>query len=237
MKELTRFEKLIFVLSSYVVVELYVGSLIVYSQVVQLWIGRFDFLICILFLYDFFSGLYKSENKGQFLKGHWVDFISSIPMVGFLRVGRVVRIIRVLRVLRSGRVLYRFLNKERSFSTFGYVVLLNILFILLSSLSLYQLEHQINPDIQTLGDSVWWSVITTTTLGFVRDVVPLTIEGKVFSVILIGMGILLFGTFTGMVTDYFVGDEDIRKDIKGVSNQLDRIEKKLDDLLTDKNKN
>lgn len=86
-----------------------------------------------------------------------------------------------------------------------------------------------------MGDSVWWSVITTTTLGFVRDVEPLTVEGKVLSVILIGMGIMLFGTFTGMVTDYFVGDEEIRKDIKKVNDRLDRIEDKIDKLIQQKN--
>jgi voltage-gated potassium channel len=86
-----------------------------------------------------------------------------------------------------------------------------------------------------LGDSVWWSVITTTTLGFVRDVEPLTVEWKVLSVILIGIGIMLFGTFTGMVTDYFVGDEEIRKDIKRVNDRLDRIEDKIDKLIQQKN--
>jgi len=81
--------------------------------------------------------------------------------------------------------------------------------------------------------TIYRSVITTTTLGFVRDVEPLTAEGKVFSVILIGMGILLFGTFTGMVTDYFVGDEEIRKDIKTINDKLDRIEGKIDKLIRD----
>jgi len=45
------------------------------------------------------------------------------------------------------------------------------------------------------------------------------------------MGILLFGTFTAMVTDYFVGDEEIRKDIKKVNDRLDRIEEKIDKLI------
>jgi len=231
MKKLSTFEKLIVILSIYVIFELYIGSVITYSPTVSIWTQRIDFVICILFLYDFFSRLIKAKEKGLFLKYNWIDFISSIPTVGILRIGRIVRIIRVLRILRSGKVFYRFINKDNSLSTFGYIVILNIFLILLASISLYQLEHNINPDIKTLGDSVWWSIITTTTLGFVRDVEPLTAEGKIFSVILIGMGILLFGTFTGMVTDYFVGDEEIRKDIKKVNDRLDRIEEKIDKLI------
>jgi len=233
MRKLSRFDKLIVALSIYVIVELYISSVITYPPTISTWTQRIDFVVCILFLYDFFSRLIKAKEKVLFLKYNWIDFISSIPAIGILRVGRIVRIIRVLRIVRSGRVFYRILNKDNSLSTFGYIVILNIFFILLASISLYQLEHNINPDIKTFSDSVWWSVITTTTLGFVRDVEPLTAEGKVFSVILIGMGILLFGTFTGMVTDYFVGDEEIRKDIKTINDKLDRIEGKIDKLIRD----
>jgi len=231
LRNLSGFEIIILFLSIYVVIELYISSIVSYPYNVTVWAERVDIFICIIFLFDFFNRFFRVDNKWQFLKGNWIDFISSIPTVGFLRIGRIVRIIKVLRVLRSGKTFYRFIDKDNSSSTFRYVVLLNIILILLSSLSLYHIEHEVNSDISTIGDSIWWCLITTTTLGFVRDVEPITIEGKALSVILIGLGIMLFGTFTGMVTDYFVGDEDIRKDISNVNNRLDVIEKKLDRLL------
>lgn len=139
MKRLTTFEKLIVILSIYVIVELYISSVITYSPTVSIWTQRIDFIICILFLYDFFSRLIKAKEKGSFLKYNWIDFISSIPTIGILRIGRIVRIIRVLRILRSGKVFYRFLDKNNSLSTFGYIVILNIFLILLASISLYHL--------------------------------------------------------------------------------------------------
>lgn len=231
MSKLSRLEKVVFFLSFYVIIELYLSSIIRYPHSVKIWMGRIDFAICLIFLYDFFKRLFGTKDKWIFLRGNWIDFVSSIPTVGFLRIGRVARIFRVLRILRSGRAIYRFINKDNSLSTFGYIVILNIILILLSSVSLYHLERHVNPEINTLGDSVWWCIITTTTLGFVKDIQPVTVEGKVFSVLLIGVGMILFGTFTAMMTDYFVGDEDIRRDLKNVHDQLERIEHKIDRLL------
>jgi voltage-gated potassium channel len=41
--------------------------------------------------------------KIDFMKLGWIDFISSIPMVGPLRYGRAIRVFRILRTLRGAR--------------------------------------------------------------------------------------------------------------------------------------
>ena len=162
----------------------------------------------------------------MFLKGHWIDFISSIPFIGVFRIGRFVRIIRIFRLVRSGKVFYEYINKNKSYSTLQTILILTGLLIILSSISVFTIEHPVNPEFGALLDSFWWSVVTLSTVGY-GDVVPVTPEGKVFSVILIGMGIVLIGTLTGFLTDYFIDDEELIA-------RLERIEDKLDRLLEDK---
>jgi voltage-gated potassium channel len=209
-----------------VVVELYISSIYQFSQSTTLLLQRIDFGICLIFLSEFFYNLYKSESKKKFLIGHWIDFISSIPFVGVLRIGRFVRIIRIFRLIRSGKMFVEYINKNKSYSTLQMVLIFTGLLIILSSISVFIIENPVNPEFGSLLDSFWWSVITLSTVGY-GDVVPITPEGKLFSVLLIGMGIVLIGTLTGFLTDYFVGDEEIKE-------RLVRIEEKLDKLLEDK---
>ena len=223
MKHLSLSEKLILVLSIYVVLELYISSIYQFSKPTLVLFERIDFAICLIFLTDFFYYLYKSENKKIFLKGHWIDFISSIPFIGVLRIGRFVRIIRVFRLIRSGKIFYEYINKNKSYSTLQVILMLTGLLILLSSISVFTIENPVNPEFGSLLDSFWWSVVTLSTVGY-GDVVPITPEGKVFSVMLIGMGIVLIGTLTGFLTDYFIDDEELIE-------RLERIEDKLDRLL------
>ena len=226
MKKLTLYEKLIFILSIYVIGELYISTIYRFSSSTRILLDRIDFVICLIFITDFFYFLYKSENKSKFLKVHWIDFVASIPYVGVLRIGRFVRIIRVFRLVRSGHIFYKYFTRNKTLSILQIAITLSLFTIVISSISVFIIENPVNPLFASLTDSFWWSVVTLSTVGY-GDVVPVTPEGKVFSVILIGMGIVLIGTLTGFLTDYFIDDEELIA-------RLERIEDKLDRLLEDK---
>ena len=220
-----KFDKLILFLSIYTVAELWISIVVNYSNQVQNYASYIDTAICCIFLYDFFSRLFTSADKLTFIKSNWIDFASSIPFVAYLRIGRVARIIRIFRVLRSGKVFYKTIDENKSISIFQSVLIFNIILVILSALSVYSVEHEINPQFSSIMDSMWWAFITMTTVGY-GDIVPITPEGKFFSVILIGMGILLIGTFTAMVTDYFVKDKIMLKKLESIENKLDKLLKK-----------
>lgn len=63
-------------------------------------------------------------------------------------------------------------------------------------------------------------------MGFVQDVAPITAAGKLYSVFLIAMGMVLLGTFTGMVADYFISTD--------IENKLDTLLKPKSNSETDK---
>ncbi len=54
----------------------------------------------------------------------------------------------------------------------------------------------------TFGDSIWWTVVTFTTVGY-GDLYPVTAEGRVAAVLLMVGGIALIGTLAGSLGSFF----------------------------------
>jgi voltage-gated potassium channel len=231
MKKLSFWERLLFFLSVYVVLELYASSVLNYSDQTKQILFIFDTVICSLFLFDFFKGLYKSDNRLKYFRSNWIDLVSSIPMVGFLRIGRVVKIIRVLRVVRSGKVFLSIFNRDNSLKSLRNLTIIILCLISLFSVSIYQLEKDVNPSLDTIAESFWWTLNTTISFNYFHDILPESIEGRFFSLILILMGMVLFGTFISFVTDFFVNDEDIQDDIKALNTRIEILDQKIDILL------
>ena len=78
--QLTFLQCLILVLSIYVLVALFVQTVFPSSPETNLLIDRIDFAICLVFIYDFFVRLYKSESKLSFLKWGWIGYGDKFPV-------------------------------------------------------------------------------------------------------------------------------------------------------------
>jgi hypothetical protein len=49
--------------------------------------------------------------------------------------------------------------------------------VVLGSLVAYHAEHPTNPGFATIGDALWWGIVTLTTVGY-GDIVPKTPAGR-----------------------------------------------------------
>ena len=78
--------------------------------------------------------------------------------------------------------------------------------LILGSISILQVETVPESNIKTASDAIWWAFTTITTVGY-GDVYPVTAGGRVIAALLIITGVGLFGTFTGFVAAWFVGDK------------------------------
>ena len=52
-------------------------------------------------------------------------------------------------------------------------------------------------------DAIWWSYVTITTVGY-GDKFPVTTEGRIIGSILMTTGVGIFGTFTALVSSWFI---------------------------------
>jgi len=168
-----------------------------------------DNLICGFFLIEFSVRFYQAENKLKFMKWGWIDLISSIPNVDFLRAGRTLRLIRLLRILRAFRSTKHLVNhvfQNKAQGAFTTVSILAVILVIFSSISVLQFEADPNSNIKTAEDALWWSYVTITTVGY-GDKFPVTTGGRIIGVILMTGGVGLFGTFTAFISSWFLKDK------------------------------
>lgn len=65
-------------------------------------------------------------------------------------------------------------------------------------------RHASGSSIHTVGESLWWSVTTVTTVGY-GDYVPVTTTGRVTACFVMGIGLLTLAVVTAQVASSFVG--------------------------------
>lgn len=169
------------------------------SQVYRL-INYYDFGLCIYFLYDFLKQLFSEEKKWRyFYTVGWLDLISSIPAITQFRILRFFRIIRVIKMIRSIKSLLQFISQNKRESLFGFIVFLVVVSIVLTSTAVLYFEKDVG-NIKTAEDTLWWTFITVTTVGY-GDYYPVTGFGKICASLLIATGIGFFGAVISFVTD------------------------------------
>ena len=212
------------VLSVYILGSLIVQTLFQLSPEMTSLLDEIDFLICLFFLYDFFARYYKAKSKLQFLKWGWIDFISSIPVLGvfqWARVARVIRIIRILRAFRSTKVLIQYLFRKRSHGTLATAALVSFLMMVFSSIAMLNFEKAPNSNIKNPEDALWWAFTTITTVGY-GDKYPVTTEGRAVAALLMVSSVGLFGIFTAFIASLFVS-EDQKKDATDIKTLIEEV--------------
>lgn len=199
----------VMVLSIYVLIVLLIDSFCILPKETSILLQYIDNAICAFFFVEFCIRFSKSKSKLKFMRWGWIDLISSIPMVDFLRAGRLLRLIRLLRIIRAFRSTKHLVNHlfvNRAKGAFTSISILAILLLFFCAIAILQVEDAPNSNIKTAEDAIWWAYVTITTVGY-GDKFPVTTEGRIIAAILMTAGVGLFGTFTAYVASWFVGDK------------------------------
>lgn len=131
-------------------------------------------------------------------------YLSAIMPVD-LRYLRLLRLFRLLKLSRYSPALQSlaaaFYQERRSFAG---ALLIVIVALLTSASAMHLAEHEAQPQaFGTLLDSMWWAIITLTTVGY-GDVVPHTPLGKVVAGISALLGLALLALPTAIMASSFV---------------------------------
>lgn len=187
-----------------------------------------DDLVCLIFLSDFFIGLYRASEKKVYLKHHWIDFLGSIPRMRMLHLGRcysVYRVIHVLRSIGSIKKVLEFLLINYRQNTIGLILSISIVLVFASSVCILNAEaHLPEANINSAENALWWSIVTITTVGY-GDLYPVSTIGRIIGSLLMMFGIGLFGVYTAYVASFFLNTNKI-----GI--QINEIEARVNDLET-----
>ncbi len=114
------------------------------------------------------------------------------------------QILVLARLGRLVRLLFASPRARLAFQRLGQVGLFAVAMLLLASWLAYTAERSTNPEFANFGDSLWWGIVTLTTVGY-GDIVPETTKGRVAGVFLMLTGVATLGILSGTLASFFRG--------------------------------
>ena len=131
-----------------------------------------------------------------------VFFPSGTVAFRMIRIVRIFRLFRVDAYYDSLHVITQVIYGKRQ-QLISSVVLILILMIG-SSLCMYSLEHEVQPEVfQNAFSGIWWAASTLLTIGY-GDIYPVTMMGKVLGIIISFLGVGMVAIPTGIISAGFV---------------------------------
>ncbi|MGB9340131.1 MAG: ion transporter [Polyangiales bacterium] len=131
-----------------------------------------------------------------------IDILTVLALVPALRGLRALRLLRLLRTRRFFRYANPFrglmhaFEEDRLLFTFAFSVL--GVETILGGISLFLVERNSNPDMSSIGDGLWWALVTITTVGF-GDITPVTTLGRVIGGVMMVGGLFTLALFAGII--------------------------------------
>ena len=164
--------------------------------------------------------LYSDLSAGQATKKYLLSFTGIIDLLSFLphylpvvfpvgaAVFRMFRVVRVLRLFQinayynSIHVITAVLSSKKQ-QLFSSVFIILVLMVG-SSLCMYSLEHEAQPEVFSNAFSgIWWAASTLLTVGY-GDIYPITHLGQIFGIIITFLGVGMVAIPTGIISAGFV---------------------------------
>ena len=218
-----------------------------------------EWFFTLIFTLEYILRIYCSTDKRKYTLSFMgiIDLLSIIPTyliifyapIGYLIDIRVLRLIRIFRIfklspyLRSGHTMQIALRSSRP-KIIVFILSVSLVVIILGTL-MYIIEGQQN-GFDNIPKSIYWAVVTLTTVGY-GDVVPLTTLGKTVAVFIMLLGYAIIAVPTGIVSseltkynkekkqernqsEIIEKEKEILSKEEEILKKLDSLEKKIDQL-------
>lgn len=196
-----------------------------FSSTIQPYLDAAEAVTVVIFIIEYVLRIITADflypNKGAveariyfiFSTEGIIDLLALLPyFVLILPAGMVAfRVLRVFRVFHLFRINAQYdafnvvidVLRDKKEQIFSSLILILVL-MLASSVAIYSLEHEAQPDVFSNAFSgMWWSVSTLLTVGY-GDIYPITIAGRVFTIITTFLGVGMVAIPTGIISAGFV---------------------------------
>ncbi len=181
-----------------------------------------EWIFTVLFTIEYFLRIYSTKKPIDYITSFYgvIDLLAILPTyLSLIFVGTqtlvIVRAIRLLRVFRIFKMV-GFLRQSKILmlairsSTVKISIFLYFVFIVVCVFGsvMYLVEGGSNPQFDSIPRSVYWSIVTVTTVGY-GDIAPHTVVGQFFSAILMLLGYSIIAVPTGIVTGEFLTSQKV----------------------------
>ena len=180
-------------------------------------IMAFEWGFTILFTIEYFFRIYAVNRPLKYIFSFMgiVDLLAIIPTylififpaVHWMSVIRAIRLIRIFRIFKLSRYLRGAHTMQialRSSRPKIIVFLLSVmLLVIILGTLMYIIENSVGTNgFENIPNSIYWSIITLTTVGY-GNIVPMTILGKIVASFIMILGYGIIAVPTGIVTAEF----------------------------------
>lgn len=183
----------------------------------------FQLAVCLVFMIDFFLELALSPrgSRKSYIRSRWMFLILSIPYLNIIDSYNLhlspdalyfIRFIPLARGALALVIVLNYISANRITGIFVSYVSILVLTTYFAALIFYEREHPVNPHILNYWNAFIWCALQTTTLG--SSVAPITVAGKIISVILSFMGVIMYPLFTVYISSIIVGRTDLLNFLK-----------------------
>ena len=209
------------------------GALLTWVDEITVLFFAIDYVLRILTARQQYRGYSAGKAIGRYVTSGYgiIDLLSFLPhyMPTFFPAGAAVfRMFRVVRIFR----LFRINAYSDSLSLIGNViskkktqllasVFVITLLILASSLCMYSVEHEAQPDVfKNAFSAIWWATSTLLTVGY-GDIYPITVVGQILGIIITFLGVGLVAIPTGIISAGFVEEYQLATSLADIEQEQD----------------
>lgn len=145
-----------------------------------------------------------------------VFFLSGFVIFIMLRVARIFHLFRLNAKYDSFNVITTVLYEKRNQIISSVFIVL--ILMLASSLCMYSVEHDTQPDVfRNAFSGVWWSMSTLLTVGY-GDIYPVTTLGRVMAICIAYLGVGAVAIPTGIISAGFVEQYQRKSSLSNLKN-------------------
>ena len=181
----------------------------------------FEQITILIFTVELILRLILTKPPFKYLLSFYgiIDLLAILPFyilsgidLRSVRVFRLFRLFRIFKLFKYSSAIERLVKAFKEIKNELIIFLVGTLFLIyVSSVGIYYFEHELQPEtFKSVFHSMWWAVTTLTTVGY-GDMIPLTTGGKLFTtlIVFIGMGMVAVptGLFASALSKTFKKDK------------------------------
>lgn len=157
-------------------------------------------IICVKWPGRYIFSFYGLIDLLSIIPSYLEYFFPSTHVLMMIRAFRLLRVFRIFKLVKflneSKRLLFAMIRSLRKIVIFLFFVLLLTIFL---GAIMYVLESAKNPQFSSIPQSIYWAIVTITTVGY-GDVAPITPAGKIVSSLIMILGYAIIAVPTGILS-------------------------------------